>query len=304
MKTYDECRRCFERQAADACTLAKVSRTDRSRVLALVRRKMASFPPDQPPVGMAVAIHEVVRSISGLDDPYAQIKRESNDVCRSCMPLFCEHLAWSLDPFSDAIKLAIAGNVLDFGAYSATRVLERDVLRTVDATMARPLAGDGAKGLREAVKTAEAILYIGDNAGECFLDRLLLECLETDKVTYVVRGGPILNDATVEDARAAGIPEIRPVLDTGDRAPGVLLERCSRRFREAFENSDLVIAKGQGNYESLSGRHDRTYAFLTKVKCAVLARDIGFPEGSNVVRIAGRAIHKKPDSPRSASAHR
>ena len=258
---------------------------DQAPVMTLVRERIDSFPRDHSPVEMAREIHELVRSASGADDPYSSIKHESNEVCRSCMPLLNQHLSWAPDPFSTALKLAIAGNMLDFGAFSATRVFRRDVVKAVETTLGQPLSGDGTDAVREAIEEADAILYIGDNAGECFFDRILLERLPAGKLTYAVRGGPILNDATSVDAEEAGIHRICRVVDTGDRAPGVLLSRCSKEFREAFDWSDMVIAKGQGNYESLSARTDRTYAFVTKVKCEVIARDIGYPAGSNVVEM-------------------
>ena len=147
--------------------------------------------------------------------------------------------------------------------------------------------------LSAAAHEATTILFIGDNAGECFFDRFLLERLPPHKLTYAVRGGPVLNDATLDDARTAGIEDVCPVIDTGDKSPGVVFNRCSPAFREALEASDLVIAKGQGNYESLSGRTDRAYVFITKVKCDVIADDIGFPTGNNVVRITQPRMEKQ-----------
>ena len=120
---------------------------------------------------------------------------------------------------------------------------------------------------------------------ECFFDYFLLQQLPLSKVVYAVRGGPVLNDATIKDAQEAGIPDICHVQDTGDRTPGIVLERSSQQFVNTFKDSDLVIAKGQGNYESLSEFRDRTYAFLTKVKCDVIAHNIGFDKGSNVINI-------------------
>lgn len=273
--------------------MAGLSAGQQEQVIGAVRQKIASFPTDHPPVEMAADIHELVRSLARADDPYASIKRESNEVCRSCLPLLHENLACSLDPFATAIKLAIAGNVIDFGAYAVKPLSKRAVRQTVKDVVSQPLSGDSPDGLAAAADEATTILFIGDNAGECFFDRFLLERLPTHKLTYAVRGGPVLNDATLDDARAAGIEDVCPVIDTGDKSPGVVFNRCSPAFREAFEASDVVIAKGQGNYESLSGRTDRAYVFITKVKCDVIAADIGFPTGSNVVRITRPRIEAR-----------
>jgi uncharacterized protein with ATP-grasp and redox domains len=285
MKTSEKCLVCFQRQAAEACAMAGLSPDQQARATDAVKQKIASFPTDHPPVEMAADIHALVRSLAGADDPYWSVKCDSNEVCRSCLPLLYETLAWSLDPFSTAVKLAIAGNVIDFGAYAVRPLSRREVVRTMADVLSQPLSGDPLDRLVMAAEKAASILYIGDNAGECFFDRLLLERLPAHKLIYAVRGRPVLNDATLDDARAAGVEAVCPVIDTGDSAPGVVLDRCSPAFRNVFEKSELVVAKGQGNYESLSGRTDRAYAFVTKVKCDVIANDIGFPTGSNVVRI-------------------
>jgi damage-control phosphatase, subfamily I len=273
--------------------MAGVSAGEQKQVIGAVKQKIASFPTDHPPVEMAADIHELVRCLAGADDPYASIKRESNEICRSCLPLLHENLAWSLDPISTAVRLAIAGNVIDFGAYAVKPLSRRDVRQTVEDVLSQPLSGDSPDALAAVADEATTILFIGDNAGECFFDRLLLERLPAYKLTYAVRGGPVLNDATLDDARAAGIEDVCPVIDTGDKSPGVVFNRCSPAFREALEASDLVIAKGQGNYESLSGRTDRAYVFITKVKCDVIADDIGFPTGSNVVQITQPQIKRR-----------
>ncbi len=286
MKTYEQCLKCFERQAADACAMAALAADDTDRLLAAVREKIVSFPRNHCPVEMAVEIHKLVRSISGIDDPYRAVKRISNNICRSCLPMLSDYMALASDPMATAVSLAIAGNIIDYGACSTAPSSQSALARIINDTLAQPIVGSPLSQFKAVVAEAKTILFIGDNAGECFFDRSLLKQLPHEKVTYAVRGGPILNDATRWDAATAGIDQICPLIDTGDRTPGVILERCSEEFRTTFEKSDLVIAKGQGNYESLGGRQDRTYVFITKVKCAVIARDIGYPEGSNVLQIA------------------
>jgi uncharacterized protein with ATP-grasp and redox domains len=182
------------------------------------------------------------------------------------------------------VQLAIAGNVIDFGAYSAAHMTKRDIFHLSQEALSQPVSGDLEK-FNRIVHDAERILYIADNAGECFFDSILLDFISPGKVTYAVRGGPILNDATMEDAYAAGIQKKCSVIDTGDNAPGVLLDRCSSEFRNLFDQSDVIIAKGQGNYESLSDGSGKVCIFLLKVKCDVIARDIGHAVGTNVLKI-------------------
>lgn len=286
MRTYDECFPCFERQAAEACALCSMDSKATADLLESVRGRMRLFAHSHSPVEMAAEIHALVRTAAATNDPYRKVKEHSNRACRESVSLLSECVAWSVDPFETATKLAIAGNVIDFGVYSPQNLSRKDIMQRAQRTMGEPLVGDSSAKLRELVSQATKILYIGDNAGECFFDRYLLAQMPCDKVTYAVRGGPILNDATTEDAEAAGIHDRCRIADTGDNAPGVLLERCSADFRKTFDEADLVIAKGQGNYESLSETPAKTCVFLTKVKCPVIARDIGYPTGSNVIRIS------------------
>jgi uncharacterized protein with ATP-grasp and redox domains len=142
--------------------------------------------------------------------------------------------------------------------------------------------------LRKRIERAERILYLADNTGEIVLDRLLIERLPTDRVTVAVRGAPIINDATLEDAEYAGITDIVPVISNGAAAPGTVLSMCSETFVEHFDAADLIISKGQGNFETLEGRSDRPIAFLFRVKCNVVRRLSGYPVGSHVVLCTDR----------------
>lgn len=293
MRTCEECFPCFERQASEACSLCGMTPKATADVLDSVRTKMHTFSLAHSPVEMAVEIHELVRSAAGQLDPYMSIKEQSNRACRESMNVFSECIAWSLDPFEMATKLAIAGNLIDFGVYSPSKLSRRDVIRTAQSTIGEPLAGAPPAEFRTLVDRAAKILYIGDNAGECLLDTFLLDQLPLDRLIYAVRGSAVLNDATEDDARAAGIHDRCQVVNTGDNAPGVLLDRCAEQFRRTFDEADLVIAKGQGNYESLSETAGTTCVFLTKVKCPVIARNIGYATGSNVIRISNGTARKR-----------
>ena len=132
---------------------------------------------------------------------------------------------------------------------------------------------DMLERLRRRVQETKSILYLADNAGEIVFDRLLIEQLPRDRVTVAVKGGPVINDATREDAEAAGLIDLVEVIDNGSDAPGTILEQCSPSFQRRFAEADLVIAKGQGNYETLNDV-PREVFFLLKVKCPVIARDI------------------------------
>jgi len=265
--------------------MSKLGSKETEAILNAVRTRIKTFPLHYPPIKMAVEIHDLIRSESRITDPYAEIKKMANDVCRECGSLLAETMAWSLNPLQTATRLAIAGNIIDCGVYGLRKVSKRKLSNVVQEVLSQSLKGNSVSTFCGLISNAENILYIGDNAGECFFDRPLLDLMPVGKVAYAVRGGPVLNDATAEDARTAGIHNRCPVIDTGDDAPGILLERCSDEFTRLFQKSDLIISKGQGNYESLSEMTDKTIVFLTKVKCEVIAQDIGYPLNSNVIKI-------------------
>ncbi|HET6493932.1 MAG TPA: ARMT1-like domain-containing protein [Thermoleophilia bacterium] len=132
------------------------------------------------------------------------------------------------------------------------------------------------KEFRKAIAGARSILFLADNCGEIVLDRLLIEQMPRDRLTIAVRGAAVLNDATLDDARVAGLDTLAPVIDNGSDAPATLLADCARDFRRIFREAEVIIAKGQGDYESLSDV-DGHFFFLFKVKCPVVARHAGLP---------------------------
>ncbi|OHB65800.1 MAG: hypothetical protein A2Y76_06255 [Planctomycetes bacterium RBG_13_60_9] len=149
-----------------------------------------------------------------------------------------------------------------------------DVTETIDKALSADWDPGCLEEFAQAVNDARSILYLGDNAGEIVFDRLLIEELPHEKVTFVVKGSPVLNDATREDARTVGLTDLVEVIDNGSDAPGTILESCSAEFRRRFEHSDLIIAKGQGNYECLSNV-DKDMFFILMAKCPVIATHLG-----------------------------
>jgi hypothetical protein len=184
------------------------------------------------------------------------------------------------------VRLALAGNIIDFGG--GMGVDARQVRETVEASLVDPISGMSPADARPHVDRAESILYVGDNAGEIVFDRLLVERIGPERITFVVRGLPIINDATMQDARAAGLTDLVRVIDTGWDGPGAPPQRCGPAFTDALEKASLVIAKGQGNYETMSGIA-RPVLFLLRAKCPVVAEQIGVPRGAMV--IGGRNLH-------------
>lgn len=184
-------------------------------------------------------------------------------------------------PLEAAVRLAIVGNLLDLGA--KTQLSEEAVLAAFEEALNEPLLGS-IEALADAIRTARRILYLADNAGEIVFDRDLLAQLPVGGFTVAVRGGPILNDATLVDAEETGMTVLGEVMTNGSDAPGTLLEDCSAAFRSRFAEADLVIAKGQGNFESLS-RVAKPVFHLLKVKCEVVAKALRCRRGSLVLHL-------------------
>jgi len=280
MRTYLECVPCFVRQALDAAGMVTRDPGLHERVLRETLRLAAEMPFDRSPPWMGQQIHHLLREASGNGDPYREAKREANEMALSLYPKLKQRIKNAKDAFTAAVRLAIAGNIIDLGCKS--QISDDEVYHVLDNALDAPIDLKAVEDLRQAVEAAKDILYLADNAGEIVLDRLLIEELPMDRVTVAVRGQPIINDATREDARAAGLTELVEVIDNGSDVPGTILESCAPAFRDRFAGADLIIAKGQGNYETLSGADQNIY-FLLKAKCMVIARDIGCPVGQTVV---------------------
>jgi uncharacterized protein with ATP-grasp and redox domains len=214
--------------------------------------------------------------LSGIEDPYRPVKRQFNNIALKLYPELRHRVMDSGNPLELAIRLAIAGNIIDFGIFGTLH--QSDLEGAIEDCLTAELEGMDLPVFQAAIENAGNILYLADNAGEIVLDRLLIEQLPLEKVTVAVKGSPILNDATIEDAIHAGLTQIVEVIDNGSDAPGTLLESCSENFRDRFENTDLIIAKGQGNYETLSNVDKHIY-FLLKAKCPVIAGHIGCDVG-------------------------
>ena len=277
MKTYLDCIACFVRQSLEAARLVSDDPALAERVLRDVLAEAAAMRLDEPPPLMGQRIHRFIRQAAGSDDPYRDIKRRQNAMAMRLAERIRPEIEAADDPFAAAVRSAIAGNVIDLGV-AAHEIVETQIVEELERCLHAPLAGEPVAALAAAVERAERVLYIADNAGEIALDRLLIERLPTDRLTLAVRGGPIINDVTREDAAAVGLDALVPIIDNGTDMPGCWLPACSASFRQTFEAADVVIAKGQGNYETLSDA-DQTIFFLLKVKCPVIARHAGVELG-------------------------
>jgi len=280
MKTYFDCIPCFLRQALNAARLTTTDINMHEKVMRKVLGRVSEMDLNQPPPLMGQQIYRIIRETTGNSDPYKKIKDKFNTFVLDLYPEFKKKITTSVNPFETAVRLAIAGNIIDFGVEA--KINTSTVYQVVNQSLTQKIDGS-IKKFKDTVFSANKILYLGDNSGEIVFDRLLIEQLPYDKVTFAVRGYPVINDVTMDDAEATGITKLVSVIDNGSDAPGTILDECSDEFKHVFQDADVIISKGQGNYESLSESNKNIF-FIFKVKCPVVAENTKCAVGSMVIQ--------------------
>lgn len=287
MKTAVDCLPCFLRQALQVARISQCSPELETKVVQATAGLLATLDLEESPPANAEAIYATISAISGCNDPYAALKQRSNNMAlRDVAKIEAEHVHGQI-PFSLALRLAIAGNAVDYGAFAEIEVAEALVnCRTAS------LAVDHGAMLKQrlnALKNGDRVLYLADNCGEIVYDRLLLGHLFARglEITVAVKEGPIINDALHIDAVTAGLERYARIVSNGSRCPGTVLHRCSPEFRRLFDEAELVLAKGQGNFESLA-ETGREVFFLLLLKCPVAAAHMASLLGGDAAALSGR----------------
>lgn len=275
MRTYIECIGCLVKQAVEIAQ-TNLSNELQEEFIRDVLGGLSRFNYSESPPILARNMYSLVRTLTGIHDPYADIKAFYNRKALEMYPYLKKIIRSSKDPVDTALRIAVAGNIIDFGSGTKESI---KVENTVQTALDAAFSIDHVDRLREKIKTATSILYLGDNAGEIVFDRLFIEELGAHKVIFAARATPIINDATMEDARQVGLTDVCRVVSSGSEAPGTPLELCTDEFCDIYYSADLVISKGQGNFETLTDPK-RSVFFLMMVKCAVISREVGVPVGS------------------------
>lgn len=283
-----ECYLCLLRQSLEAARYATRDEKIQRHALEEGMRLVLAEGLDAPPPIIGRAIHRLIKEITGNPDPYLAEKKRFNDAMLAQLPRMRRLIDSADDPFSMAVKLSIAGNSIDAALGTLS---EAEVDAAFERAVSQPLTGD-YKQLKEAVEEADSILFLTDNAGEIVCDTLLVEHLANKlgkDLLVAVRGVPILNDATMEDAQYCGMSKLVPVISNGNDGLGTFLFECSDEFLRSFVGVDLVIAKGLANYETLVENSTRwqpkQIAFLFKAKCPFIAKFTETSLGDLVVRV-------------------
>lgn len=277
MKTYLDCLPCFLQQALRAGRIATDDEAIIKKLLDEVGAMIKEIPMENTPPQTGAIIYQKISEITNNADPYKVIKEKNITHALHLYPELKKKVEKSDDSLLTAIRLAVAGNVIDLGVNR-----EFDLVEEIEKILHQEFAVFDFESFKQELNNAKEILYIGDNSGEAVFDKILIEELGKP-VTFVVREIPIINDITEKEARQIGIDKIAEILSSGTTAPGTILELCNQEFIRKFYDADLVISKGQGNYEGLSGVQ-RSIFFLLKVKCPVIAENIGVREDDIILK--------------------
>lgn len=230
-------------------------------------------------------IFSIIKEETGNQDPYKETRQKYNKMFLERLPAYEKEIEQSKNPFEEAVKYAIIGNVIDFNPIHELTIL--DVERHFKRLKGENLEINDASLLQKELETAKTILYLGDNCGEICLDKILLRKIKAMnpkvQIFFATRGAAVVNDSIEEDAYLVGIDEVATVVSNGDSSLGTVLSRTSKEFLQIYEKADVVIAKGQANYECLSTEKKNIY-FLLMTKCQVIAKDIGAPEMKMILK--------------------
>lgn len=288
MQTTTDCLSCFKKQISYTAKLTTDSPELQKEIINQAKSLISSLDMALSPPENVVFIYNKIAQISGCPDPFENLKKASNKLAKQLIPKVQEYIATSSDPMLTAIKCAIAGNVIDYGAHH-----DFDAEKTINECIDKDLVINEYDLFLEDISKAENILYLGDNCGELVFDRTFIELLDKN-ITFVVKEKPIINDALLSDAIDCGLDQVCTILSNGTDCPGTPLSQCSTTFQETFKNADLIISKGQGNFETLSEVAAPIY-FLLTVKCGVVAKHIGELKnaGPKEVKIGDMIFMKK-----------
>lgn len=279
MRVHLDCFPCFLRQTLIAARFGTKEESLHFALINEVLDEIKSTDLSRPPAYSTTFLHRKIRQFLNKD-PFKDIKQEYNNIALAIYPELKKQLRHSSDPLWTASRLSIAGNVIDFGIFTSV-----DILGTIQRALNSPITIDHYEAFKESIERSEEVLYLLDNAGEIVFDRILIEELIRmgKKVKACVKGEPVLNDSTLEDAEQVGLNNICEIISNGSDCVGTILEMTSSGFKKVFHDSKIIISKGQGNFETL---YDTDYIknkeayFLFQSKCDVVSKELGISKGS------------------------
>jgi len=281
LRIYLDCYECFIRQVLRAGKMVEAPEEIQYIALQQVLLLMQNIPVGSNPAEISSEVQRIIFDVVTHRDHFLDIKRLSTQQALTLYPRLKKLVKESNDPLAMAIRLSIAGNIIDYGVTEQIP----DLWMAVENAIRQPYAIDNTNIFYNYLAKADHILYLADNVGETVFDRLLIEVLPVP-VTYVVKSGPMVNDAILEDAVAAGIDSCARIISSGAQVVGTVFSKSSVEFLKEFETAPLIISKGQANFETLSECDPKIFCFF-QVKCPVIGRHLSSPVGSLIVRQCG-----------------
>ena len=279
-----ECVECIINQAARVAQTLQVDEETTQKLVESAKEMSSSFSFEKTPPEVATPVYEKIAQILHTEDIYEDIKRHSTTKALEFVPVLLHKLQESCEPFLIALKIAVAGNVIDLASEKMFD-LEEELAKIFQTDF----AVDDSKELEKLLQKAKKVVILGDNAGEHVFDKLFIQTLQIlfpqIEFFYFVRSKPIINDVTLKEAEQIDFNKVCDVIDSGVETPGFVYAKASQRAKELFDSADLVISKGMGNYECLSPSFKSPIAFLLKIKCQVVAASLGKEIGDIICKI-------------------
>jgi uncharacterized protein with ATP-grasp and redox domains len=284
MNIDEACVSCIINQSFKVANAIGADKKLTNSLTSTVEQMSKDFSFSKNPPEIAADVYEKMALIANKSDLYDEVKALSTQKALSFVPLLKNKLLSSDEKLLTATKIAVAGNVIDLAAE-----VEFDLEEELEKIFHTEFAHNDFSKLKKALSNANKVLIIGDNVGEHIFDYMFIEILKElypdVRYSYMVRGNPIINDVTIKEAKEAGFDELCELVDSGVNTPGFTYDRANKYSKNLFDEVDLVISKGMGNYECLTPSHRENICFLLKVKCGVVARSLYAEVGDIVCKI-------------------
>jgi len=290
MKIQTECVPCLLKRVIFETEQSTKDPEVRTRVIRNACRVLSElYDPKECSASIATKVHKTVYETLGDDDPYKDLKNQSNRVAQSLRPRVEELIEESDDPLKTIMICSIVGNTMDFGIEGGST--HPEMLRDIfEKTVAEGLGYDDTERLKELLKKSKHVILFADNCGEIVFDKILCRELKRSNpdifLTLVVRGEPIISDATIKDAEELQFNEVvDEILTTGCFAIGVDFNKLQAELEKALKKTDLIICKGMANYEAFSETSYHPIAYLLRTKCTAIANSMNLPLNINAVKL-------------------
>lgn len=304
MRFQKPCIECSKRQGLRIFNIAVDGHIDQNdngtleKLKLELETKIDSVDPSMSPAELSLIAIRAAQKHADSFDPFAEIKYANNEMALKLYPSLKERVEQSNDPLHTACQLAACGNIIDLGIHEKFDI-DATINKVLNEGFKRDQFNQFISELNQTLKYRNPleILYLCDNAGEIVFDKLFMEELIRHypmlNITAVVRSIPVLNDATLDDAKMVGLDKVVKVLENGNDQLGTIIERASPEVIDKYEHANIILSKGQANYETVSHTDPRVY-FILKAKCEVIAESLSVNLWDAVMtKIASEEVSKK-----------